>query len=299
MAVTVNPQMQVKFDGGTHFFPVGYQSLFMKRLTQSFSLRKYARSPYNTALGYKGGVLKTSENIPKRDGRIPIRTDYQIGVGTTATRSTTDYVNVNLVKSFYVNEHLDEWETRAVPDQGNYIVDRSASALESLAEFLDNEFAKEVVSNSTRLADTTVWTKDNIYENIQKFRTNILRIPGLNFNNSLMVITPEFEQLIRLDKNFIANTSSDKGRTFIEQNSIGNIGGMNFALDTNNYLLSQKVDFLYLCPETLMAVDVMPNFLDLAKIQDGKLIGEYSLSGRGMNAEYVLRPQLNMVKVRV
>lgn len=254
-----------------------YSKLVMAKLRQELVLKDGV--VFNN--DYEGSPAAGNVKIPVRDKEVEV-SDYDKANGIQGTNGSTAYENMPITKDKAVNEIIDGYDAKAVPD--NLVADRLDSASYSLAKQIDTDggttlLAAATVDNSAEL------TKDNIYAAIVDIRTRMNKANIPNDGKRYLLVLPDAMALILKSPEFIS--ASSLGDEVKETGAVGKIAGF-LVIEwndstTNLQMLAGHPRFATRANE--FAVDV--HVQDLSG--SGKYIGASAVQGRHVYDHKVLR----------
>lgn len=231
---------------------------------------------------YEGSPSSGAVKIPVRDTEVPV-SDYDKANGIKAGTSGTTYEIMPIDKDKAVNEIIDGYDARSVPD--NLVADRLDSAGYSLAKQMDTDGGIVLVAGATVKNDTSL-TSENIYDKIVDIKTDMDKANIPNDGKRYLLVLPDTMALILKDKDHFVK-ASDLGDTVVQTGAVGKIAGF-LVIEWNDTTAN------------LAMVAGHPRFATRAKefsvpvhIQDlsgsGQYIGASAVQGRNVYAHKVLR----------
>ena len=254
-----------------------YSKMVMAKLRDSIVIK----DGYVCNNDYEGDPTAGAVKVPVRDTEV-IVTDYDKANGIKGTNSVTGYETIVIDKDKAVNEIIDGYDSKSVPD--GIIAERLDSAGYSLARQMDIDASEKIVEGSLMLSDDV--TKTNIYDFLVNLRTTLTTNGVPNDDRRFLLVTPTAESMILKCDEFMS--ASELGDNLKVQGAIGKILGFNvFAGWMPNV------------PGVLM-VGGHPKFFTRVrefsvpiKVQDingsGNFIGASAVQGRMCYAHKVLR----------
>lgn len=231
---------------------------------------------------YEGSPAAGSVKIPVRDGEVVV-SDYDKANGIQGTHGSTAYETMVIDKDKAVNEIIDGYDAKAVPD--NLVADRLDSASYSMAEQMDTDGGTVLLGAAT-VENEALLTSENIYDKIVDLRTRMTKAKIPNDGRRYLLVTPDTMALILKDKDHFTH-ATDLGDEVIATGAVGKIA---------NFLVIEWNDDT----ANLAMVAGHPRFATRAtefavpiKVQDlsgsGKYIGASAVQGRNVYAHKVLR----------
>ena len=230
---------------------------------------------------YEGDPTAGAVKIPVRDTEVAV-SDYDKANGIAGATGDTSYETMVIDKDKAVNEIIDGYDAKAVPD--NLIADRLDSAGYSLASQIDNDGATVLLAGATAVNETTM-DKNNVYDKIVDLRTAMSEANIPNDGKRYLLVTPATMALILKSPEFIS--ASSLGDEVKQSGAIGKIA---------NFLVIEWND----TTANLAMIGGHPRFATRAEefavpvhIQDlsgsGKYIGASAVQGRDVYGHKVLR----------
>lgn len=231
---------------------------------------------------YEGSPSAGSVKIPKRDGEVVV-SDYDKANGITGTHGSTSYETMVIDKDKALNEIIDGYDAKAVPDA--LVADRLDSATYSMAAQVDTDggtclLAAATVENETEL------TPENIYDKIVDLRARMTKAKIPNDGKRYLLCTPDTYSLILKDSvHFVRAT--DLGDKVVATGAVGKIAGF-LVFEWND----ETANLAMLAGHPRFATRAM-EFAVPVHVQDlngsGKYIGACAVQGRKVYAHKVLR----------
>ena len=209
--------------------------------------------------------------------------DYDKANGIKAGTSGTTYEIMPIDKDKAVNEIIDGYDAKSVPD--NLVADRLDSAGYSLAKQIDTDGGLILVAGATVKNEATL-TPENIYDKIVDIKTDMDKANIPNDGKRYLLVLPDTMALILKDKDHFVK-ASDLGDAVVQTGAVGKIAGF-LVIEWNDSTAN------------LAMVAGHPRFATRAKefsvpvhIQDlsgsGQYIGASAVQGRNVYAHKVLR----------
>lgn len=230
---------------------------------------------------YEGSPSAGAVKIPKRDTEVVV-SDYDKANGITGSTGGTSYETMNIDKDKAINEIIDGYDAKSVPD--GIVAERLDSATYAMALAMDTDGANTLLAGSTPTAVAQL-TKDNIYGTIVDVRKAMTKANIPDDGKRFLLVTPDAAALILKSPEFIR--ASDLGDEVIKNGAIGKIAGF-IVIEWND------------STPGLMMIAGHPRFATRATefavpvhIQDlngsGKYIGASAVQGRKVYGHKVLR----------
>lgn len=229
---------------------------------------------------YEGSPSAGKVKIPVRDTEVQV-SDYDKANGISGSSGSTAYIDMLITKDKAVNEVVDGYDAKSVPDK--LVADRLDSAGYSLAAQIDSDGGNVLIAAATATGISSL-TNDNIYNNIVDVRAamNKAKIPK---NNRYLLVTPDTMALILKSPEFIA--ASSLGDEVKKTGAVGQIAGflvIEWNDDTANLaMIAGHPRFATRAMEFSVPVHVQ----DLSG--SGKYIGASAVQGRNVYDHKVLR----------
>lgn len=167
---------------------------------------------------YEGSPSAGSVKIPARDTEVQV-SDYDKANGISGSTGNTEYITMNITKDKAINEIIDGYDAKSVPD--NIVAERLDSGTYSLANQIDTDGGTALLAAAT-VTNMAALTKDNIYDAIVDVRTAMNKAHVLKKDRYLLV-TPDAMALVLKSPEFTA--ASSLGDSVKETGAIGKIAG--------------------------------------------------------------------------
>lgn len=230
---------------------------------------------------YEGSPAAGLVKIPVRDTEVEV-SDYDRANGIAGKMGSTSYENFVIGKDKAVNEIIDGYEAKTVPD--NLVADRLDSAGYSLARQEDIDGATVLIAGSTKTGVEQL-TIANIYSVILSVREAMSKANIPDDNKRYILVKPEVYTLLLKCPEFIQ--ASKLGDQFFRDGIVGRIASFN-VIEWNDSTVG------------LSMIAGHPRFATRAeefkvpvKLQDisgsGKYIGATAVQGRMVYDHKVLR----------
>ena len=230
---------------------------------------------------YEGNPTAGSVKIPVRDTEVAV-SDYDKADGIQGTVGSTAYETMIIDKDKAVNEVIDGFDAKAVPD--NLVADRLDSAGYSLAAQIDTDGATVLLAAATTVGESTL-DKTNIYDKIVDIRTAMSEDNIPDDGKRYLLVIPKTMALILKCEEFIK--ASDLGDAVVQSGIVGKIAGFNVIEwnDTTANLAMIAGHPRFATRATEFAVPI--HIQDLSG--SGKYIGASAVQGRKVYGHKVLR----------
>lgn len=231
---------------------------------------------------YEGSPAAGSVKIPVRDGEVVV-SDYDKANGIKGTHGSTAYETMIIDKDKAVNEVIDGYDAKAVPD--SLVADRLDSASYSMASQVDTDGATVLLAAAT-VENETELTPENIYDKIVDLRARMTKGKIPNDGKRYLLCTPDTYSLILKDKDHFVH-ATDLGDKVVATGAVGKIAGF-LVFEWND----ETANLAMLAGHPRFATRAM-EFAVPIKVQDlsgsGTYIGASAVQGRNVYAHKVLR----------
>lgn len=238
---------------------------------------------------YEGTPTAGAVKIPVRDTEVAVG-DYNKQTGGTLTYGATEYKTLPISKDKYVNELIDGYDAKAVPD--NLVADRLDSAGYAMGISLDSELINLCVETGTASAITTAAAADTIYAELVD-EVAKLKKKGLKTEEMWLAVTNETYAMVLKSPEFIK--ASALGDSVVQNGRVGKIAGLD-VYETNNIPDTAKVEYV-------IGNNVFCHFVDewmvpvaVNDLKDGTHIGACAVQGRRVYGDMISRPETVTVK---
>lgn len=232
---------------------------------------------------YEGSPKAGAVKIPVRGAEITV-SDYDKANGVTATTGATTYETLTITKDVAINEIIDGYDEKAVPD--GLVAERLDSGAYVMAMAEDNDGATVLLAEGSVVNETTI-DKTNVYEKIVDLRTAMSKDNIPNDNRRFLLAKPDIMSLILKSAEFIS--ASNLGDNVKEDGVVGRIAGfkvIEWNDDTANLAMTAgHPDYATRCREFVVPVKVQN--LD----GSGKYIGAVAVQGRSAYGHKVTNPK--------
>jgi hypothetical protein len=229
---------------------------------------------------YEGSPSAGKVKIPVRDTEVQV-SDYDKANGISGSSGSTAYMDMLITKDKAVNEVVDGYDAKSVPDK--LIADRLDSAGYSLAAQIDTDGGNVLIAAATP-SGVSALSNQNIYSTIVDIRTamNKAKIPK---KGRYLLVLPDTMALILKSPEFIE--ASSLGDEVKQTGAVGQIAGflvIEWNDDTANLaLIAGHPRFATRAMEFSVPVHIQ----DLSG--SGKYIGASAVQGRNVYDHKVLR----------
>lgn len=230
---------------------------------------------------YEGSPTAGSVKIPVRDTEVAV-SDYDKANGIQGTVGNTAYETMIIDKDKALNEIIDGFDAKAVPD--NLIADRLDSAGYALAAQLDNDGATALIAGATVVGESLL-DKTNIYDKIVDIRTAMSKANIPDDGKRYLLVVPDTMALILKCQEFIK--ASDLGDAVVQSGIVGRIAGFNVIewndTTANLAMIAGHPRFATRAEEFAVPIHIQ----DLSG--SGTYIGASAVQGRSVYGHKVLR----------
>lgn len=230
---------------------------------------------------YEGDPTAGAVQIPVRDDEVAV-SDYDKANGISLTSGSTSYTTMVIDKDKAVNELIDKYDAKAVPD--NLVADRLDSAGYSLARQIDTDGATVLLAGAT-VKNVDQLTADNIYSTIVGIRTDMSKANIPDDGKRYLLCVPDVVALLLKCPEFVRATQL--GDNTVQNGVVGKVAGFK-AIEWNDStanlsMIAGHPKYATRCHEWQVPIKVQD--LD----QSGKYIGACAVQGRRIYAHKVLR----------
>ena len=243
---------------------------------------------------YEGDPVSGAVKVPVRNMDPQIK-NYDVKNGVDLGQSATSYITIPVDNHDAINELIDGYEAKAVPD--NLVAQRLEAGAYSRSKKLEANAISVLVNNSvpSTQADSTETT---IYENILR-DIAILAKKGVDKNRMYVAISYETETLLLLDERF-ANSASQIGSELARTGVVGRVNGVNVITeDLGENAQGQAIEYIIYGVDWTQAVDAWNVGLSVNNLFDGKHIGASALQDRYVYTDAVTNKEAVIVKAKV
>jgi hypothetical protein len=230
---------------------------------------------------YEGNPTAGVVKIPVRDAEVVV-SDYDKANGISGTTGSTAYETMVIDKDKAVNEIIDGFDAKSVPD--NLIADRLDSAGYSLAAQIDLDGATALLAGATVVGESSL-DKTNIYDKIVDIRTAMSKANIPDDGKRYLLVVPDTMALILKCQEFIK--ASDLGDAVVQSGIVGRIAGFNVIewndTTANLAMIAGHPRFATRAEEFAVPIHIQ----DLSG--SGDYIGASAVQGRSVYGHKVLR----------
>lgn len=274
-------------NGGTHQRTDRFASTILQLLRKDLVTNE--QDIFST--DYEGNPIAGAVKIPIRDTEVEIG-DYNVATGKTLTQSSTTFLTVAIDTDKAVNEIIDGYEAKAVPD--NLIAQRLNSASYSMGLEIDTDAIATLELGGTTSANTTASTTTTAYANFLDENTE-LDLADVPVDNRFAIISPAFYKVIKQDTAFVSATS-DRG--FEEVKKMGFVGEIDGVRCYKSNNMSTSTEFIIghkaFC-QRIMEWKTEPTLKDLTN----EYIESSAVQGRYVREHVVTRAEAVRVKTKI
>lgn len=248
---------------------------------------------------YEGNVKAGAVKV-RKSGAVTV-SDYDPVTGTTMTEGTSSYITIPINKNKAINEIIDGYTAAAVPD--GLVADRLDQAGYDMALLLDKDGAADLVSEGTKLSNTTALTKSTVYKALVDARTTLSKA-GVPQEGRYVIVDPDIMGLILQSDEFIR--ASDLGDAVVQTGAVGKIAGF-LVFESNSFVnvtegegaeaVTYKTEFVAGHPDFATRVNEFSVPVHVQSLdQSGKWIGACAVQGRKVYGHKVTNPACILVK---
>lgn len=253
---------------GTHERQERYANSIVKLMRPQLKIRNtFSRD-------YEGNPVAGAVKVPVRNTDVTI-SDYDVKNGVSLSQSATSYLNIPVDNHKAINELIDGYEAKAVPD--NLVAQRLESGAYATASTLETDAIKALLTGTASIMEDC--TNANVYSNIVKDIAKIAKL-GVDKSRIRVAISYDTETLLLTDEKY-SNTTSQVGAELAREGIVGRINGVSvLTQDLGQTSDSKDIEYIVYAIDWCQAIDdwmVEPTINDLA---DGKHIGASALQGR-------------------
>ena len=252
-------------------------------------LRKTAVFMHLFNTRYEGTPTAGAVKIPVRDTEVAVG-NYNKQTGGELGFGSTTYETLPINKDKYVNELVDGYDAKSVPD--NLVADRLDSAGYSMGIELDSELIALLIAEGTTSEDTAALTKSTIYDSIVD-EVALLKEKGLKPEEMWLAVTNKAYALLLKSPEFIKAT--DLGDKVVQNGQVGRINGLD-VYETNNIPADSNVEYIIGNRVFCHFVDEWMVPVGVNDIKDGKHIGASAVQGRRVYGNMISRPETVTLK---
>lgn len=252
-------------------------------------LRKTAVFTHLFNTRYEGTPTAGAVKIPVRDTEVAVG-DYDKQNGGNLGFGSTTYKTLTIDKDKYVNELIDGYDAKSVPD--NLVADRLDSAGYSMGIELDSELIALLIAEGTVSKNTAALTKATIYDSIVD-EVALLKEKGLKPEEMWLAVTNKAYALLLKSPEFIKAT--DLGDKVVQNGQVGRINGLD-VYETNNIPADSNVEYIIGNRVFCHFVDEWMVPVGVNDLKDGKHIGSSAVQGRRVYGDMISRPETVTLK---
>lgn len=173
----------------------------------------------------KAGMVK----VPVRDTEVEVKT-YDKQNGVDISEGSTSYFDLMIDNDEAVNELIDKYGAKAVPD--GIVAERIDSAGYSLGLSIDTKSIRKlettdgvtIATSKAAITETTAYKQVLIAKRIQSRM-------GVPKDGRWLIASPEFMEMLLMDDHFIRQ--GDMSQQLLEQGAVGKIAGY-VVFESNN-----------------------------------------------------------------
>ena len=268
---------------GTHERQERYANAIVKLMRPQLKIRNtFSRD-------YEGNPVSGAVKVPVRSTDVKI-VDYDVKSGVDLSQSATTYKNIPIDNHKAINELIDGYESKAVPD--NLVAQRLESGAYVIASTLEADAIKALTTGTT-VSTMNDCTADNVYANILADIAEIAKL-GVDKSRIRVAISYATELLLLTDEKF-SNTSSQIGAELAREGVVGRINGVNVLTQDLGQVEGKDIEYIVYAIDWCQAIDewqVQPTINDL---KDGKHIGASALQGRMVYTDTVTDARDNSI----
>lgn len=173
----------------------------------------------------KAGMVK----VPVRDTEVEVKT-YDKQNGVDISEGSTSYFDLMIDNDEAVNELIDKYDAKAVPD--GIVAERIDSAGYSLGLSIDTKSIRKlettdgvtIATSKAAITETTAYKQVLIAKRIQSRM-------GVPKDGRWLIASPEFMEMLLMDDHFIRQ--GDMSQQLLEQGAVGKIAGY-VVFESNN-----------------------------------------------------------------
>lgn len=173
----------------------------------------------------KAGMVK----VPVRDTEVEVKT-YDKQNGVDISEGSTSYFDLMIDNDEAVNELIDKYDAKAVPD--GIVAERIDSAGYSLGLSMDTKSIRklETTDGVTIATSKAAITETTAYKQVLTAKRIQSRM-GVPKDGRWLIASPEFMEMLLMDDHFIRQ--GDMSQQLLEQGAVGKIAGY-VVLESNN-----------------------------------------------------------------
>lgn len=231
----------------------------------------------------KAGMVK----VPVRDTEVEVKT-YDKQNGVDISEGSTSYFDLMIDNDEAVNELIDKYDAKAVPD--GIVAERIDSAGYSLGLSIDTKSIRKlettdgvtIATSKAAITETTAYKQVLIAKRIQSRM-------GVPKDGRWLIASPEFMEMLLMDDHFIRQ--GDMSQQLLEQGAVGKIAGYvvfesnNTMFENTETVAGKKTSTDFICghpnwchrvQDWSVPVAVVPltnNYIGAAAVQGRKVYG--------------------------
>lgn len=267
---------------GTHYRQERYADAIVKLMRPVMKIRNtFSRD-------YEGDPTAGAVQVPVRSLDVAV-SDYDIKDGIALSQSATSYLTIAIDKHKAVNELIDGYEAKAVPD--NLVAQRLESGAYQMANTLESDAITALKTTGTASTQEDC-TTSNVYSNIVK-DIAILAKKGVDKNGMYVAIDYNTETLLLTDEKY-SNTASQIGAELAREGVVGRINGVNVIVED----LGAGCEYIVYGTAWCQAIDEWKVPLSVNDLKDGAHIGASALQGRAVYKDVVTDDDAVIVKTK-
>lgn len=231
----------------------------------------------------KAGMVK----VPVRDTEVEVKT-YDKQNGVDISEGSTSYFDLMIDNDEAVNELIDKYDAKAVPD--GIVAERIDSAGYSLGLSIDTKSIRklETTDGVTIAASKAAITETTAYKQVLIAKRIQSRM-GVPKDGRWLIASPEFMEMLLMDDHFIRQ--GDMSQQLLEQGAVGKIAGYvvfesnNTMFENTETVAGKKTSTDFICghpnwchrvQDWSVPVAVVPltnNYIGAAAVQGRKVYG--------------------------
>lgn len=271
---------------GTHERQEKYANAIVKLMRPQLKIRNtFSRD-------YEGNPVAGAVKVPVRNTDVTI-SNYDVANGVSLTKSATTYLNIPVDNHKAINELIDGYESKAVPD--NLVAQRLESGSYVVARTLENDAIKALLTGTASTMEDC--TADNVYSNIVKDIAKIAKL-GVDKTRIRVAISYDTETLLLTDEKY-SNTASQIGAELTREGIVGRINGVNvLTQDLGQTDDAKDIEYIVYAIDWCQAIDAWMVKPAINNIADGSHIGASALQGRMVYTDKVTETKAVIYKAK-
>lgn len=263
------------------------QTRYSKLVDQKLRATLVTKDDFIFSTAYEGDPSAGIVKIPVRDTEVEVK-EYNKATGVEITEGGTTYFDLLIDQDEAVNELIDKYDAKAVPD--GIVAERIDSAGYSLALAMDTKSIRklEETEGVTIAASKTAVTETTAYKQVLTAR-RIMSRKKVPKDGRWLIASPEFMEMLLLDDHFIRQ--GDLSQELKELGAVGKVGGF-VVFESNNTMYEntelvegKKTSTEFICGHRFwchrvqdwsVPVDVKPltnNYIGSSAVQGRKVYG--------------------------